>query len=139
MGFIGCLQGDMVDARGRTFQLVLFGWAKATLRVPLFLWEAARECTLTLDKLVRRGNVLVNRYYSCKRDAESCNHIFLWYPFLFQLWNLAYGLLGLNYLVAGLIKEEIGAWKGIHGEKRLGLIPLASFWSFGRKRTGGFL
>lgn len=40
----------------------------------LFAWEACRECILTIDKLMIKGLMVVNKCDLCMNAAESCNH-----------------------------------------------------------------
>lgn len=42
---------------------------KASPRVGFFTWNTARECILTIDKLIKRHKILVNGCFLCKRDA----------------------------------------------------------------------
>lgn len=54
-------------------------------RVLPFHFGGARECILMLDKLMRKGKILVNGCYLCKQDAESCNHALWWSLFVSAL------------------------------------------------------
>lgn len=78
---------------------------KATSRIAFFTWEAVRGCILILNNLVKRGTILMNGCFLCRREVESSNHFLLWCPYAQRLWRLAYGLLGLDWVVAGLVKE----------------------------------
>lgn len=80
-----------------------------------FAWEATRGSILTLDKLIKRGRILVNRCYMCKGEAESYEHLLSWCTFAYKLWMLAYSLLGINWVIGGPVREEIWAWKGNTG------------------------
>lgn len=100
----------------------------APLGVAFFAWEASRECILTTDRLKRRGKILVNWCYLCKKAEETCNQLLLWCPVAHSLWHLAYGLLDINWVIASTVKDELWAWKGvINQEKVLSLILLAVF------------
>lgn len=58
-------------------------------------------------------------------DAESCNYILLWCPFVHKLWCMVYGLLGINWLMAGSVKDEHRVWAEICNNKiYLELVPL---------------
>lgn len=35
-----------------------------------FVWEDSRECFLTIDNLKKKGKILINAHYLCKRDEE---------------------------------------------------------------------
>lgn len=61
-----------------------------------------------IDKL-RRGICLVNACYMCKQDEESCNHLLLWCLVVHKLWTMVYNFLGINWVVAGLVKDELCA------------------------------
>lgn len=50
-----------------------------------FAWEVRRECVLTIGKLMRTARTLVNDYYFCKKAAESCNHVLLWCPVVYNI------------------------------------------------------
>lgn len=75
-------------------------------------------------------------YYLCNRTVEFVKHLLLWFLFfpplsLYQHWSLVYSLLGVKWLVAGSIKEDIWAWRGIHGlsyNRHLNIIPLTTLW-----------
>lgn len=72
---------------------------------------------------------MVNRCYMCKCYAESCNHLLLWCPPVYDLWTSIYGMLGIKWAIAGLVKNELWAWARL-GEKKkyLMLIPLSLMW-----------
>lgn len=77
----------------------------------------------TLAKLIRRGKILENGCYMCRRGAETCNHLLLWCCSLTVLVSCI-GLLGLNWIMAGSMREELWAWKAIHnGKHSLRLAP----------------
>lgn len=45
------------------------------------------------------------------------------------LWPLAYGLLGVKWVKASTLKDELWAWIGLTKQKKcLGLILVAIFW-----------
>lgn len=50
---------------------------------------------------------MVNRCFMCKMSAETCNHLLLWCPMVYSLWNMIYELLGINWVVAGSVRDEI--------------------------------
>lgn len=93
-----------------------------------FAWEAARESILALDMLKRRGMVLVNRCYLCKRDEESRNHILLWCPVVCNMRSMVYSLLGICWVMVGSVREELWAWAGSCKKKtHFIFIPLSIF------------
>lgn len=59
---------------------------KAPPRVAFFAREACWEKIFTIDKLKRRGQILVNGCYLCFKAEEFCYHILLWCPIAYSLW-----------------------------------------------------
>lgn len=57
----------------------------APSKIAFFAWEAYRGRILTIDKLMRRGKIMVNGCYMCWREAETCNHLLLWCPVAYDL------------------------------------------------------
>lgn len=103
---------------------------KASPRIVFFAWEAAFGCILTTGNLIKRGNIIVDRYiYAKEQQNRSTTFHMLFYllpVMLFRLYSL-----GLNRAMVGSVKKEIWTWKGIHGDKsynmNLDVIPLATF------------
>lgn len=89
----------------------------------------AMECILTLDNLKRRGIQLANRYFLCKINCETCNHLLLWFPFTANLWSMVFGLLGISWALADSVCNEILTWKMLVSRRRqLSLVLLTIFW-----------
>lgn len=82
-------------------------------RIAVFGWEACRECILTLDKLESRGQVLVNRCFLCKKAEEACKHLLLWCPVAYEFWTMIYGLMGIHWVIADFVSDEVWAWDGL--------------------------
>lgn len=81
-------------------------------RISVFAWEECREHILTINKLRRRGQVLVNACYFCEKAEESFNNL-LWCPMVYELWTLVYRLLGINWVMAGSVTYELWAWESL--------------------------
>lgn len=81
--------------------------------VAFFSWEAGRECIFTIDKLMGKGNMLVNGCFLCRKAEETWNHILLWCLVAYSLWTLVYGLLGISWVIAGNMKNKFWAWDGL--------------------------
>lgn len=110
--------------------------ANAPPRIAFFTWEVAKEKMLTLDNLMRRGRILVDRCFLCKCNAESCNHILLWCLFSFNLWSIVYSLFGVNWVIAGSINNELWAWEGFALNNHVTrLIPLIIFWVMWKEKN----
>lgn len=81
---------------------------------------------------------MVKQCCLCKRAEDSCNHVLLWCPIAHSLWTMAYGILGFNWIMAGILRSELWAWKGLTEQKKyLGLIPLRIFWVVLKERNKG--
>lgn len=78
-------------------------------RVAFFAWEACWEKILTTDKLRARGLIIVNGCLLCLNAEESCNHLLLWCHIAYRLWCMIYSLLGIEWVVAGSVRDEIWA------------------------------
>lgn len=59
------------------------------------------------------GRIMVNSCFLCKREAETCNHILLWCPEVYKLWTMIYGLLGISWVIVGLVRDAPWAWEDI--------------------------
>lgn len=113
---------------------------KAPPYVSFFAREDVKERILTIDNLMKREMVFVNRYSSWKCDAETNNHILLWCLLTYSLWCLAYGLLGIIWVMAGTVRNELLAWEGVCKDKGLyHLIPLTIIWVVWKERNNRVL
>lgn len=130
-----CLSSEMMAS---VSQLSRFGGSRFH---PEFLsWEACRECFLTIDNLRRRGKFLVNDCFLCKNDDSTCRYVLLHCLVVYKLWQIVYGLLGLNWVLAGSVREALWAWKGIRGRNsQLAMVPLTISWAvWEREKQEGF-
>lgn len=79
---------------------------------------------------------MMNSCFLCKRDAETCNHVLLWCPFVYKLWTMVYGLLGISQMMAEQVRNEIWVWRGISGvNKHVDLVLLAIFQVVWKERN----
>lgn len=74
---------------------------------------------MTLDNLMKRGKVMVNRCFVCKYDAESYNHILLWCPFVSKLWVMVFNLIGINWVKTRSVHDELLAWDGLNSSNHV--------------------
>ena len=92
-----CLKGNgMFDTRLyyniiRGVAASFFPWkgvwkAKIPKRVAFFVWTAVHGQILTLDNLMVRGRILVNRCCMCHRNEETVDHLLLHCPIAHSLW-----------------------------------------------------
>lgn len=97
--------------------------------ITFFTRKAAKQWILTIDNLMKRGITLSNRCFLCKENAESCNHLLLHCPFTQKLLTIVHGLLGIKWIIASSIKDELKAREFLRkGNKKCRLIPLIIFW-----------
>ena len=92
-----CLKGNgMFDTR--SYYIIIrgaaasnFPWkgvwkAKIPRRVAFFVWTAVHGQIFTLDNLMFRGRILVNRCCMCHRNEETVDHLLLHCPVAHSLW-----------------------------------------------------
>ena len=88
-------------------------------KVSFFVWTTALNRILTIDNLVRRGWVLVNRCCMCGMAAESVDHLMLHCVVASQLWALIFALFGLLWAQPGTVSAALWSWsRGRVGRRR---------------------
>lgn len=101
-----------------------------------FAWEVGHGSILTIDKLMRRGNIMVNGDSLCRRVEESCTHNLFWCLLAYKLWTMAYEFLGISWVIIGIVRDKIWAWKGIAGvKKHVDLISFVIFLVMRKERN----
>ena len=60
------------------------------------LWIAGRNGILTIDNLVKRGQVLVNRCCLCFCGEETVDHLLLHCKFSHVLWSAIFEVFGIH-------------------------------------------
>ena len=58
----------------------VFGKLRSPKRVTFFVWTVVHGQILTLDNLMLRRRILVNRYCMCHRNEETVDHLVLHCP-----------------------------------------------------------
>lgn len=81
--------------------------SKAKTSGAFFAWKAATKNIITLNKLIKRGKIMAIGCYLCNYREKTCNHILFWCLFAHRLLSLAYGLLGVDWVIAGTVKDEL--------------------------------
>lgn len=66
----------MQENEGSKFPFRQIWKGNAPPKVVFFAWEANKGCILTIDKLFRRGMIMVNGCYLCKGVAETLVDMF---------------------------------------------------------------
>ena len=72
---------------------------KIPSRVAFFVWTAALRKCLTIDNLRKRKVCILDWCYMCKCNSESVNHLFLHCPVASELWDMVFGLFGVNWVM----------------------------------------
>lgn len=110
--------------------------SKASPRISFFDWQAAKELMLTIDNPTKRRIIMVNRYYLCKSNLESTNHLLLWCPVSHSLLSQVFSIMGVHWAIAGMNKGKLLAWEGFcRKDSSHRLIPLTIFWIIWKERN----
>lgn len=83
----------------------------------------------------------MNTCYLCKGMEENCNHLLLWCPVVYKPWTTVYSTLGISWVPADSVRDEIWVWKGLEckrGNKRK-LSHLLFSGLYGRREIKGLL
>lgn len=101
-------------------------------KVIFFLWTAALGHNLTIDDLVCRGHVLVNRYCMFCVDAGTVDHLFLHCSLASRLWRLACSLFGFTWAQPKRVMDMLLSWRrarvGRHRQRVWSLVPFCLMW-----------
>ena len=94
---------------------------------------------LTLDLLKRRDWSLPKKYYLCKGEEESTNHILLHCLKVSMLWHLILAIFDVQWVMPFSIKDALISWRGAFvGKKRKKArktAPLCLFWTLWKERN----
>ncbi|KAJ9691474.1 hypothetical protein PVL29_013603 [Vitis rotundifolia] len=108
-------------------------------KVAFFAWEATWEKILTLDRLQMRGWQLPNCCFLCGCEEENVNHILLHCTVARTLWDIAFALFEVQWVLPEKVKEALFCWRGpFVGKKRKKIwktIPLCIFWTVWKERN----
>ena len=80
-------------------------WALMT--VSFFAWEASWNKILTIDQLKRRGWNMLNRYYLCKVEQETNDHLILFCKKATVLWSLLFSIFDVQWVLHSSIKKNL--------------------------------
>ena len=85
---------------------------KIPSRVAFFVWTAALGKCLTIDNLRKRKVCILNWCYMCKCNSESVNHLFLHCTVASELWDMVFGLFGVNWVMPLFVVGLFACWQG---------------------------
>ena len=105
---------------------------KVPKRVAFFMWTAAHGQILTLDNLMLRGRILVNRCCLCCSNAESIDHLLLLCPIAHSLWMYMLWLFGIEWVMPGSVVDLLFCWYhwlGKHSSNIWDLVPGCLMWT----------
>jgi hypothetical protein len=111
--------------------------AKVPPRVAFFVWTAALGKILTADNLRRRGMIVVSWCCMCKADGESVDHLLLHCPYAKELWDMIFGLFGLQWVMPKRVIDLFSCWYGSVGRHSViwKAIPHCIMWCLWRERN----
>ena len=111
----------------------------AFIRVSFFAWEATWVKILTLDQLKMRGQKMLNRYYMCKEEEETSDHILFHCPKARILWQLIFALFGVQWVMHSSVRGLLLSWGdflvGRKRKKAWKVALLCLFWSIWTERN----
>ncbi|WMV52845.1 hypothetical protein MTR67_046230 [Solanum verrucosum] len=131
---------SQVNTEVRTWKLI---WkVKIPLKVACFDWLVVRQARLTHEVLQGRGFLDLLKVYSCNREAEVDNHLFLHCKAATNLWNMFLYILGVSWVMPKSTKELLNCWKGIGSrgasEDWWRSIPACVWWTLWKERNSRF-
>ena len=104
---------------------------KIPKRVAFFLWTAAHNRILTLDNLMLRDRIVVNRCCMCCGDGESMDHLLLHCPVTHSLWSFMLQAFGVRWVMPRMMAGLLSCWHqwlGKHNSNIWNLIPGCLMW-----------
>ena len=109
------------------------------IRASFFGWEAARSRLLTTDRLKRFGWSIPNKYFLCKNEEETIDHLLLFSEKTKMLWLLILSLFGVQWVMHSSVKRNLLGWHGSFvgkkREKAWTTAPLCLMWTIWKERN----
>ena len=84
--------------------------AKIPRRVSFFVWTAVHGQILTLDNLMLKGRILVNRCCMCHRNEETVDHLLLHCPVAHSLWVYMFQIFGIQWVMPSSVESLVYCW-----------------------------
>ena len=102
------------------------------------MWTAAHGQILTLDNFMLHGRPLANRCYLCCSNAESVDHLLLFYPIAHSLWMYMLRLFGIGWVMPGSVVDLLFCqyhWLGKHSSDIWDLVLGCLMWTIWTERN----
>ena len=96
------------------------------------MWTATHSQILTLDNLMLRDRLLVNRCCMCCCNEESVDHILLFCPITHSLWMYMLRLFRIDWVMLGSVADLLFCWYhwlGKHNSDIWNLVPGCLMWT----------
>ena len=74
------------------------------------MWTATHGQIHTLDNLMLRGRILVNRCCMCCSNEESVDHLLISCPIAHSLWMYMLRLFGIDWVMLGSVVDVFFYW-----------------------------
>jgi hypothetical protein len=98
------------------------------LRAAFFAWLAALGKIFTMENLMKRHVIVVDRCYMCKRDRESVDHFLLYRE-----------VVGLSWVLPKQIVDLLASWMGSFGSTQSAvvwkMVPSCFLWCLWGERN----
>ena len=80
------------------------------------MWTTVHGQIFTLDNLMLRGRILVNRCCMCHRNEETVDHLLLHGPVAHSLWVYMYQVFGIQWVMLGSVESLVYSWSNWLGK-----------------------
>jgi hypothetical protein len=84
---------------------------KAPLRAVFFAWSEALNKILTMDNLIKRHVIVVDKCCMCKRNWESVNHLLLHCDVAYAIWITFFSRFALSWVMPRHVVELHACWR----------------------------
>ncbi|XP_042954850.1 uncharacterized protein LOC122291257 [Carya illinoinensis] len=84
-------------------------------KVAFFTWTASLGKILTLDNLRKRGIIVMDWCFICKKNGETVDHLLLHCEVPRALWDGIFGRTGLAWAMPLRVVDLLACRKGLHG------------------------
>ena len=108
-------------------------------KVVFFVWNTALGKILTTDNLRKRGCVVMNWCYMCKKNGESVNHLLLHCEVARALWAEIFQRVDLAWVMPMRVVDLLGCWRKMQGCHQVAMvwkmIPSCIMWCIWTERN----